>query len=264
MKSSSKPQYADIMSGDSYYKEGASWAAIVVMLFVFFPVAFIMMIVKLHREKFYFVSNGKAVAGFGWAFIIIAVFYAIGFVSGAAEASDNTTASALVFVIILLFCGYLLIRHGRKYKKLGMTYEKYMPFIWNSASGSIEMIAASAGTPFDTVLTDIQKLINIGLFPGSYIDAANNLLVSPMVNRGQGTPIHATTSPPLRETTVSGRTVVKPVSDKHTPAHTQISSPSGNTRTAKKAIKCPNCGGANMILECTGGFCEYCGSPIES
>ena len=30
------------------------------------------------------------------------------------------------------------------------------------------------------------------------------------------------------------------------------------------AVKCPNCGGMNMVLSGTAGECEYCGSPLNA
>lgn len=204
------------------------WSVIILLLFFFFPIGIVLILVKLHKDSENFITNGKGTAKVGWVFFglgIIYLFMALGEIG-------TKSNYVLMFAVGALCCvgGFALVRHGNKYKNMGLKFARYFPCIANSRDGSLYRIASSSGILYDTVCSDIQSMINLGLLPDSYIDISSQRLISPLIKK-----------------------------DRYMDSFSYMEEA---TKKLKKTVKCPNCGGINQIT-CDDNMCEFCGSPLE-
>lgn len=89
------------------------------------------------------------------------------------------------------------------------------------------------GLSYDQTVKGLQKMIDVGYFSGAYIDQANHEIVFPR-----------------RQQQVVENTYVQ-------------QSSSAPSQPQQIAVKCPNCGGNNIITIGRICECDFCGSPIE-
>lgn len=159
------------------------WAGILAALVVFFPIGIGLMILMLFRDKEHLTINGLLVMVFGWlAEFFGAVFLIVGFT----EFGPADIAHFIVAVVMAAVCfagGSWLIRNGKKYRKVGKLYDQYLPIIQNCSDGSLEWIADYTSEPYDEMCNNLKVMVDMGLFPGSYLDLQRGIFVSPWVKK---------------------------------------------------------------------------------
>lgn len=224
-------------------KQGASWTVIILCLIFFFYAGIPLMLMKLHRDKANMLTNAKRTAVVGWIIFGLGVIYLIAGVTGGLAADDTGSIVFGVVVMVALCCGggYAIVRNAKKYKKLGLTYERYLPVVSGSPNGSLDDIAEVLGETYDTTSENVQKLIDAGMFENSYIDKTRRCLVSPAVS-----------------------STFRPQSD-YPAVEANYNRQHQNRAIPKKikTVKCPNCGGVNNVTEGAENLCDFCGSPFE-
>jgi len=138
------------------------------------------MLRKLKRESEHYKSNGKTVAIIGWVSFGIGIFYLFSALTGGLEASEGESIVSGVILALLLFCGggYALVRHGKKYQKLGDAYDKLWSTVVNSASDSIEELASACNISYENVADKLQEWIDSGKLTDVRIDLIHKKLVS--------------------------------------------------------------------------------------
>ena len=222
-------------------KQGASWGAIVLLLVFFFYIGIPVMLNKLHKDKENMLANAKKTTTVGKVFFGIGCLYVLMGLTGSLTAEDGSSVLGMIIVMVALFCGggFAIIRHAKKYKNLGLLYERYRPVISGSPDGSLDDMAEVLCETFDETTQNIQSLIGASLLEDSYIDRARRILVSPLVaSMHMSRPLHISIST-------------------NYPGKTKSATPEIRT------IKCPNCGGVNNIAEGAANVCDFCGSPLE-
>ncbi len=224
-------------------KQGASWGFIILLLIFFFPVGIGLMIVKLHKDKAHFTSNGKKTAIVGWVYIGFGILYMLMGLTGGLDTSAGSSVVSGVITMLIVCCGggYAIVHHGNKYKKLGLVYDKYVPVISSTPDGSLDSIAEKLGETYDTSTENIQKLIDMGLLKDSYVDKSNRSIVSPLV----------------ATITRTNKYRLEPNQNTNATAQPAQSTPK------VKTVKCPNCGGINTFTENADNICDFCGSPLS-
>lgn len=63
-------------------KKSFSWAIIILMFFLFFPVGIYMLVKKMIDEKFNYIKNGNSLRVLGWILIGFAAIYLISGLTG--------------------------------------------------------------------------------------------------------------------------------------------------------------------------------------
>jgi len=160
--------------------------------------------------------------------LVIGVFFLIGafvmFVETVRREVDLNTG--LFVILFYLVGGGLLINRYRKMRISSIRYKKLIDIVNNQQQHTIENIASLVNMDYKTTVKELQKMIDKGYFKGAYIDHAYHEIRFPVKNV-VATVVQAATAP------------------------------------AKKTVKCPNCGGNNVISVGQVGECDFCGSPIE-
>lgn len=208
-------------------KKSPSWVAIVLWFIFFWPVGVYLIYKKLSTDKSAAMKNSKVLMGIGYFFIFGAVVMLIETVSGGADAS-----SGVFGILFYLIGGVLIIWGAKKVKKSGEQYKKFIDIVVNQQQYTIDNIAAQMGLSYDETVKGLQKMIDKGYFSGAYIDVANHELVMPKKNQSV-------------------------VYVQQNPYVDQANAPQ------QKAVKCPNCGGNNVINVGQVCECDFCGSPLQ-
>lgn len=178
-------------------------------------------------------SKKSAATIFGWILLFMGVFYLFSALAGNLDVEPGENATSGIITAIVIFCGGggALIWLGGKNKRLHSMYTKYSSIIAGNPDASLEQLASTSAKPYAKVCADLQKLVDMGFFPGYYLDLNRKTFSCPAAKsaRPAGVP--------------TGRPQAAP-----TPA-------------GSKVVKCPNCGGSNTLIGDTTE-CEYCGSPL--
>ena len=157
----------------------------------------------------------------------IVIFFIFGvFVMLVETVSGGTTMEDGLFGILFYAVGGALLIYGSiKVKRTGEQYKKFINIVINQQQTTIENIAAQMGLSYEQTVTGIQKMIEKGYFTGAYIDLDRHEIVLPKKIKMQS-----------------------------------FSDESG---VEQRTVKCPNCGGNNVITIGKVCECEFCGSPIQ-
>ena len=213
-------------------KKSPSWTVVVIWFIVFWPVGFYMIYKKLANDKSAAMKNSKVLKTIGYFFLFCAV--SLPLVEIGSE-SGNNMGSILTCVVFYTVGGILLVRGGKKLQKSGERYKKLIEIVINQQQYTIENIAAQMGLDYGETVDALQGMIDKDYFAGAYIDLANHELVFP--DRFQQTGYHANQNL-YAEVNAGGA-------------------------PQQKVVKCPNCGGKNIITAGQVSECDYCGSPIQ-
>lgn len=244
-------KYSSLNSEQSYtdntIKQGAPWNIIVLLLILFFPAGIVLMLTKLYTDKTNIFSNAERTTTVGWIFVGLGVIFWLMHLAGGFKAVDGRNIDSQILTVII-FCsgiGLAIIFNARKYRKIGLMYQKYLPVLSASTTGSLDDIAVSVGEAYDVTSANIQKLIDMGVLKNSYIDKSSRCLISPLV----GSMVKQTSN--------------KTVSEANNYYSQQTTTAEQKSKPKVKTIKCPNCGGVNNVTEGSSKLCEFCDSVLE-
>lgn len=95
----------------------------------------------------------------------------------AAAFSWITILISIVFTIVGLVLIIIELTRIPMYKRL----PNYFACIADSKNGSLDAISASLGYPYETVVSDIEFLINRGILEKTYINHSRRLITSPLI-----------------------------------------------------------------------------------
>lgn len=221
-------------------QKGAPWG--VIILLTFFYIGIPLMLSKLHKDKENTLANAKKTIIVGRIIFAMGLVYAFMGFTGTMiieDGSNENGKAALMVALFFIVVGCAIIIHANKYKKLGLKYERYIPVISGSPTGSLDDMAAVIGEAFDDTSQNIQNLIDAGLLENSYIDQTRRILVSSVVG------------------SMCRTQTVQTSSDVNYDQQTRAA------KSEVKTVKCPNCGGVNNIVNGAENICDFCGSPIE-
>ncbi|MCR5254318.1 MAG: hypothetical protein K6D96_00170 [Acetatifactor sp.] len=205
-------------------KKSPSWVAIVLWFIFFWPVGVYLLIKKVTNDKSAAMHNSKVLLGIGIFFL----FCAFVMITQLFDSSSDTS-STLSGVLFYGAGGGGLIYAAKRLKDTGERYKKFIDIVINQRQTTIDNIASQMGLGYDETVNGLQKMIDKGYFNGAYIDQGNHEIV--LLNISNNQPM---------------------VNDHIT-----------NVNAQQRTVKCPNCGGNNIIYVGQVAECEFCGSPIE-
>lgn len=88
-----------------------------------------------------------------------------------------TILISIVFTVVGLVLIIIELTRMPMYKRL----PNYFACIADSKNGSLDAISASLGYPYETVVSDIEYLINRGILEKTYINHSRRLITSPLI-----------------------------------------------------------------------------------
>lgn len=138
----------------------------------------------------------------------------------------------ILTILIVDLLGVWVFLCGRKRKKMRLEFKKYVTHLSNDPTGSLENIAAAAGTSVDMTKKNIKFMLKKKFFSNAYLDESNNRLV------------------------LSGTEHKEPA----TPNNYNLQAQAEPVYVSRK---CPNCGGVNKVVQGTVTECDFCGSPLQ-
>ena len=220
-----------------------SWFWVFVAFIVFWPFGLILFFVKLSSDKSATMNSGNGLYVVSIIMLIIGIL--ILYVSSTNDMVGNSGYAAGCLVLVGAICAN---RTARRAKRNGKCYKKYIELIVNQGQTSIDVIAVSAKVPYQTVLTDLLKMIQLGYFSGAHIDYAYRRIVlarpdfaTPLPN-----PVYQTPIAQFNNNAAVAASAIAP------PVPPQIS-----------LISCSSCGANNRVVAGRLADCEYCGSPLQ-
>lgn len=216
-------------------KKKTSIGVIIISFILFFPAGIYFIHQRLTEDKTEILKNSRTVNVIGWVLVVLGIIYLLIGITGQHQSEDGESIAGILFIMVMLCLGggLLTLRGAKNMKTRGERYNKYTHII-NANQRSVERIANAAAVSAAVALKDLQEMVDIGFFPGAYIDLALQEVVLPgsrnknqQVNFNEG----------IKE---------------------------GNVNTPRrKAVHCPNCGAGNEVVEGNITKCEYCGSLID-
>lgn len=196
-----------------------SWPVIIIIFFVFSPIGFVLLILRLRQDLATSMSFGRTLMGFGG---IVAFISGIGILSGLAADSGFPVLFALPFFI----GGVAVAWKGLQLTFEGSTTRRYIDLIVNQRQRSVNNIARIlAPTTPETVAKEVQRLIDRGFLRGFSLDPQSGIITK--LDRPPSLP----------------------------PAH----APRDAAPARPSAFTCKACGANNEVTTPSGPVrCEYC------
>ena len=216
--------------------KSSSWAFIITMCILFWPVGFYLLYKKLLSDKSVVLKNSKTIKIVGIVFIALSIIYIIMGLTGELKDSKGNAPVGIIIIVILFFgCGGLFrIRTSKKMQIQGEKFKKYISIIINNNETSIDNIAAYMNVSCEEVVNDLKTMIDKGYFLNAYVDLGSREFV---IRTREYEPIN-----------VNGSSSFNEVQEE---------------KPKMKVVVCRNCGGNNTILEGEVSECEFCGSPLS-
>ena len=157
----------------------------------------------------------------------------------------NYWPAAGAFFISVLFIGGGIAtnRIANKMKITGTRYKKYIDLIINQNMSSIDQIANGTGFAYESVVVDLQKMIEAGYFKNARIDEIQRVIhvERPPERLSELMPEQTPGQPPLK----SG------------------AAPAAASSSAAKIVTCGSCGANNIAYADRITRCEYCDSYLK-
>ena len=146
-------------------KKSISWFWVVVAFIIFWPLGFVLLFIKLSRDRSSVVktkSTSKILSSVVWVLLVLGGISLFGAVIGEMG----------IFGVVVLFVigGILLKRIANRTKCKGEKYKKYIDLIVNQNQTNIGDIANKSSVPYEDALCDLQDMIDEGYFCGAFID----------------------------------------------------------------------------------------------
>lgn len=216
-------------------KKSTSWGWIVFWLIFFWPAGLYLLVKKTTTDKSALMSGKtKGLSILGWTITILMGI--VLFTTITDNVDDGFSSGFLAFLMFL--GGILLIRRSKHIKKTSKKYKKYINMVINQNISNLDTIASALAIPYDEVVIDLEKMIDLGFLPNFYLNKGIRELCS---NR----PIDYGTKTTQQRTNV-------PVQPMQSTKEIQTNS-----------TQCSSCGANNIVVVGQVTECEYCGNPIN-
>lgn len=212
-----------------------SWPVVLILIMVFPPVGFILLIKKLYQDKEGAYINSIV------ARILASIMLAIGLMLWyTVITADSSAYHIFVSTLFFLLPGSLLFIKGLNLKKDAARYEKYLELLASNGVIFIDGIATEYSLPYAKTARELESMITVGYLKNAYIDHENRMLKinTDGSNRADDN---------RREQNVNKENMPAKSVPKKKPS---------------KVIICNSCGGKNVVTQGTTVECDYCKSPI--
>ena len=155
--------------------------------------------------------------GYSWT-----ILWGLGLIVGIVDLDGGLIAGSIVLMILGIVCIIL----GRRIKRPIARFMSYVAIISTNKSITVGTLAAKMGLPADFVYTDLQSMINKGLFTNAHIDPSTGEI---MVEKQYG--------------------------------NAQILAPTQTQAEVEmESFNCPACTAVSLRPKGKSGTCDYCGT----
>ncbi|MCL2036295.1 MAG: hypothetical protein FWG83_02770 [Oscillospiraceae bacterium] len=145
-----------------------SYGVIVFWIIVFWPVGTYMLVKNLQNSKAAVINGSNAPRNV--AFVLLGCA-AMTLVTGASDPETREMIGVFILVSIgLAIGGVYLLKVFDDTKKLAVEFKKYLNVVINGKVTNINEIAQSAGVSRDVAEEKLQRMIDLQIFKGAYID----------------------------------------------------------------------------------------------
>lgn len=153
-------------------KKTTSWVAIIVGLILFFPIGIYLLFKKVTEENGSYQQNGNVLIIIALALFCMIPIIAIFAYTGELQYADGTPAygAALVISMLLGAGGISSIAVGIYYIQRGQKYDQYISKLSPQHPVELRELASELKLPINTVISDLQCMIDTGYIPNAYID----------------------------------------------------------------------------------------------
>ena len=206
-------------------KKETSWAVVVIVLILFWPVGLYLLWKKINVNKKATMVGGKTISIIGWILIVLGALATAGSLDG-----SYSVAEIIVTFLILVGGGIGLVVLGHKTTRKAVKYRKYITLIVNQKESDINNIASTLNFSNDEVRRDLEKMIGKGFFQNAYIDERKGTIV---------------------------------FQDNDDVVNGDSSKTRSENRSEMKVVQCKNCSAVNKIAVGKVGECEYCGAVLS-
>jgi len=220
------------MADRNQKNNGPSWLLIILMFFLFFPLAFVLLFMKLTADKPGFNSKRTIYNLCGW---LLSGSGILGYIGVVTRSQTEESSTQIVVFAICICGGLLLIGKAAKMKKTDKLYQRYVTIVGKNYITSIDDIAGTINLDYNKTVKDLQKMIAINYFGDGYINIAQHELVLPYRQHLDNTT--------QQSNDYNQQVVAVPI---------------------KKVVNCNSCGANNSVTVGVISECEFCGSPIAA
>ncbi len=165
--------------------------------------------------------------------LIIAIFCGLFAIVGTTQIAEALDVFLVILFIIFTALGIKLFLSGKNKAKLLSKFNFYSSRLASDPQKSLNILASEINVPISELIKDINKMIVLGLFPDSFIDAKSGCLIIPDCDAN---------SPENRYAGMQSSSLGEP---------------------EYITVKCKNCGATNKLVKGSVGECEFCGSQIS-
>ena len=150
---------------DTLKKWSTSMVAIVLSFWLFFPLGFVLLYIRLKDKhgKYYSITKILYWTGIVWS--ALGLFYVFASIGEKTFVKEYLPAGLFVFIIPGIICFYFGFKRNKKMK----VYDKYMAYINTRRKSKIDGICNSVGVDYETGLRMVEEMINKGFING-YIE----------------------------------------------------------------------------------------------
>jgi len=200
-------------------KKGTSWGWIIFLIIIFWPAGVLLLLKKLTVDKSATMESGKKLPVVSYILMGMGVIYLI--------MTFTEDSSMITPAVVFGAPGVWLFFKAKRTKETGERYKKYIALVVNQNQTSINKIVSATGFSYETVVKDLQKMIDTGYFAGAYIDVTTQEIA-----------LAKTTSQLIAQDSVAAQ-------------------------TQAKVVVCGSCGANNRVTIGQITECEYCSSLLQ-
>ena len=201
-----------------------SWIVIGLALCFFWPVGLVLLVMRLNGSKSS-VAYGKTqktvlngVAGF---LLIIGLIL--------------TLADAVFVGFVFIAGGAAIVYYNQMAAKRSERFRQYINMIVNQGIESIDTMASMSNTPYEVVVSDLNKMVGQGILKNAVIDQMSRTVVMPK------------TAPMVQQ-----------------PQPSILSSLGVTSAPQVITVACSGCGAKVALTRGSVCNCEYCDTPIHA
>lgn len=153
-------------------KKTTSWKAIFIGLICFFPIGIYLLIKKVVEDDGSYRQNGNALIILALVLLCMIPVLVILTLTGELQYSDGTSAYGVTFIMaILLIVGSTIsFMMGIHCLKRGQKYDQSISQLTPQHPVELKDLVSAVNLPINTVINDIQRMIDAGYIPNAYID----------------------------------------------------------------------------------------------
>lgn len=200
-----------------------SWGVIVLALIFFWPAGLALLVLRMNHSKssVTFGKSQKTLLNVAAGFLF--------FIAFGMFVSDEPFMG-----ILFILGGIVVLYFSRKASRRSERYRQYINMIVNQEIQSIDTIAAMNNTSYETVLSDLNKMVEQGILKNAVIDQMSRTVIVPNA---------------------------RPVEQ---PQMAYGGGVSSAVSAQKITVSCPGCGAKMAVAKGSVCNCEYCDTPVSA